>query len=753
MNKLFRLLPAILLLLVIFFSFRQFFFKGMLPIPADTIVGLYHPFRDLYAKQYPNGIPFKNFLITDPVRQQYPWRELAVSLEKKFQLPLWNPYSFSGTPHLANFQSAVFYPLNILLFVLPYNIGWSILIFLQPLLASLFMYSYLRNLKLEKMASFLGSVVFAFSGFSVAWLEWGTVLHVALWLPLILLAIDKILSKGKNQKYIIWQIVLIFSLIASFMAGYLQVFFYLAIVSLTYFIIRWIQHGRERTKFVAVFICSLLFIILTAVQWLPTLQFILLSARSMDQDWLKAGWFIPWQHLVQFIVPDFFGNPTTLNYWGVWNYAELVGYVGILPLLMAIFALFFRHDKKTLFFGTIFFISLIFALPTFFAKLPFAIGIPFISTSQPTRLLYLTDFSLAILAALGLDYFMRQPKKGIFYPLIFTSFIFAGLWSFVLFGNKIINLISSENLLVAKNNLVLPTGLFVTSFFLFFLVFAFSKKPGLIFLYVTILAVTTFDLLRFDLKFIPFTQKNYLFPQVDVFSFLEKQEGQFRIMSIDSRILPPNFSVFYRLQSIDGYDPLYLRRYGELIAASQRGKPDIIPPFGFNRIITPQNPDSKIVDLLGVRYVLSLSEISLPKLKKVYQQGQTRIYENKEALPRVFFVEQIVKANNKEDAIKSLFLNNLSKVAIVEELKNDKARALSNMNIGRAKIIYYSENNIIIQTENLGESFLVLTDSFYPTWKASVDGKFTDIFRTDYNLRGIFVPSGNHSIKFSNYLF
>src|SRR2546423_82401 len=82
--------------------FRPFLFQYKLPIPADTIVGLYHPFRDLYAKEYPRGIPFKNPLTTDPVRQQYPWRYLAIGLEEKFQLPLWNPYTFAGMPLLAN---------------------------------------------------------------------------------------------------------------------------------------------------------------------------------------------------------------------------------------------------------------------------------------------------------------------------------------------------------------------------------------------------------------------------------------------------------------------------------------------------------------------------------------------------------------------------------------------------------------------------------------------------------------------------
>ena len=52
-------------------------------------------------------------------------------------------------------------------------------------------------------------------------------------------------------------------------------------------------------------ICFLLFTIITAVQWVPTLQLILLSARDVDQaSWKSPGWFIPWQNLIQFIVPD-----------------------------------------------------------------------------------------------------------------------------------------------------------------------------------------------------------------------------------------------------------------------------------------------------------------------------------------------------------------------------------------------------------------------------------------------------------------
>lgn len=737
-----KILPVLFIFLVVIVFFWQFFAKGLLPIPADTIIGLYHPFRDLYAKNYPNGIPFKNFLITDPVRQQYPWKELVIAAEKKFELPLWNPYNFAGTPLLANFQSASFYTFNILFFLMPFSAAWSLIIVLGPLLGGIFLFLYLDNLKLSKRASLLGAFTFSFSGFFVSWLEWGTVVHVGLWLPLILLSIDKFSLDKRNLK---WGFVYLLSLVSSFFAGHLQTFFYLGIISFIYFFVRWWQQDRKGKILTLYIIINVLFLILTAVQWIPTLQFIFLSARSVDVvDFNNPGWFIPWQNLIQFIAPDFFGNPTTLNYWGVWNYGEFTGYVGIIPLILALFAMFNRRDKKTLFFGTLFFLSIIFSFPTFFAKLPYIFKIPFLATAQPTRLLFIIDFTLAVLSALGFDYLFKAKKRiTIIYPLIFIAIILAGLWIFI----------PKEHLLIAKSNLFLPTLIFVASLILFFaLVVAQKKNQFTAIVCIAIVMLTVFDLLRFGWKFTPFTQVSYLFPPTNALTFLKKNLGDSRIMTTDSRILPPNFSTIYRLQSIDGYDPLYLLRYGELIATSERRKADINPPFGFNRIITPHNYDSKIVDLLGVKYVLSLSVLNSPKLTPVFQEGKTIIYENKNVMPRAFFVENIKLAKNKEEAIEMLFNSSISltQTGVVE---NNSEKLNTDWSVGSANITQYSASKIIIDTENKGAGFLILTDTFYPTWKAQVNGNQVRIYMTDYNFRGIVVLSGENRVEFTNSLF
>lgn len=749
-----KILPYLFIVLLVFVFFWQFFFKGLLPIPADTIIGLYHPFRDLYAKDYPNGIPFKNFLITDPVRQQYPWRELVISTEKKLELPLWNPYNFAGTPLLANFQSASFYPLNIIFFLMPFSVGWSLIIFLGPLLGGMFLYLYLDNLKFSKWAGLLGALVFAFSGFFVSWLEWGTITHVVLWLPLILLSIDKIFfyfqekSKIEDQKSKLWYSIFVFSLMSSFFAGHLQIFFYLFVFSLLYFLAQWFQFGLKKKILFLFIILNSLFIILTSIQWIPTLQFISLSARNVDVlDFNNPGWFIPWQHLIQFIAPDFFGNPTTLNYWGAWNYGEFIGYVGTVPLILALFVMFYRRDKKTLFFGTLFFLAMIFSFPTFFAKIPYILNIPFLNTAQPTRLLFVVDFTLAVLSALGFDYLLKTKRKiTVIYPLIFIAIILSGLWIFI----------PKEHLAVVKSNLFLPTLLLISSLVLFLvLIIAQKKNKFITIVCIAIVILTAFDLLRFGWKFIPFAQKTYLFPSAKAISFLQQNIGNNRIMTTDSRILPPNFSAMYRLQSVDGYDPLYLLRYGELIATSERKKPDINPPFGFNRIVTPHNYDSKIIDLLGVKFILSLSDLKSEKLKKVFQEGETRIYQNKTVLPRVFFISKIAYARDNKEAIELMFDDSFipNDTAIIELTQGGVSVPPLRWKVGEAEIVQYSENKIVINTENTGDGFLILTDTFYPMWKATVDGTEAEIYRTDYNFRGVVVSSGEHKVEFYNSLF
>src|SRR5204863_4745057 len=65
-----------------------------------------------------------------------------------------------------------------------------------------------------------------------------------------------------------------------------------------------------------------------------------------------------------------------------------------------------------------------------------------------------------------------------------------------------------------------------------------------------------------------------------------------------------------------------------------------------------------------------------------------------------------------------------------------------------AAVERHSAGRVRVRTRAASEAFLVLGDLDYPGWRASVDGGRVPIYRTDYVLRGVVVPAGEHVVEF-----
>ena len=490
--------------------------------------------------------------------------------------------------------------------------------------------------------------------------------------------------------------------------------------------------------------CFLLFFIITLPQSIPTFNFINQSSRDLDQtQYLKEGWFIPWQNLVQFIIPDFFGNPATGNYFGVWNYAEFVGFIGIIPFIFALLALIFSRLPVTLFFGSVLLISLIFALPTPIAKIPFFLDFPLISTSQPTRLLFLAVFSLSVLSGLGFDYFLKNKNsKNVFFIILPLLVFIIFFWFFA--SNP-----------VTHRNLIFPSVILLGSLILFILfilvnagkIFSRSKKLISQIVLVFIIIVTVFDLLRFSWKFTPFTNKEWLFPDTQIIKILKNDVSRWRMISLDRRIMPSNFSTYYRFQDVAGYDPLYFKSYNLLVSSWNSGKPETVPG-SFNRIVTPDNLNSFIAGLLNVKYVLSYGEVESENLNLLANEGMTYLYQNKNFFPRAWLADGVLKVQDSREELVKIFelKDNLRRVAVTSE---DTDNELGRRDAGdRIDISYWSDNKITIKTHSESSKILVLSEIYSPIWNANVDGKKTKILKVNFLLRGIALEKGEHIIEF-----
>lgn len=769
-----KIIISLLLISSTFIVFYPFFIKEKTPVPTDALVGMYHPFRDFLHQEYPQGVPFKNYLITDSVRQIIPWKKLAIEKIANGELPLWNPYNFAGTPLMGNIQSSPLYPLNTLLGI---NLKdtWGLFIYFQIFLGALFLFLFLSFQELDIKACMLASFSWVFSGFFIAWLEWGNILHTALWLPLILLAIDKITSflKTYNKTFkpvIKWLVVYVLSLSFSFLAGHLQTFFYVFLFSLIYLGFRLISNKLVKLKYILLFTLLLfIVVILTTAQWLPFVRFINVSARDIDisQALTREDWFLPWQHLIGILIPDYFGNPTTLNYWGVWNYGEFALYIGIIPLFFALLAILdFNKSKSIRFYTILLLIFLSFALATPWAKLPYLLKLPLISTAQPSRIIFLIDFCLIILAAYGFNNLFKTKKAGdlklvkIFSSFIIFTMAFAVIWIVTYFAVKLFGTRDwLNNLSVSKRNLIFPTGIYILFclglLFIFILKKRFKKNNLLQqALFLLFFILTFMDLFRFFHKFNPFTPKKWFYPQTKIFDFLKQDKSLYRVATTDRKIMPGNVSTYFKIQAINGYDPLYLKNYAEYIAANERGKADITPPYGFNRIIEPQNINSPLINLLNVKYILSLKDLADEHLKQVYAEGETKVYENKDVFPRVFLVDSFVLAKDNKQVLEYIFEQkvDLKKTAI---LYNTDLEGLNyNINDNSSltydvEIVGYDENRIVLNVNTNKQSILVLSEVFYPSWQAAINDKKTKILPVNFLFRGILVPKGEHQVVFN----
>lgn len=728
---------------IVFSFFLPNLIKGEIPIPADSLLGLYHPFRDISVDGYnPGKFPVKNPLITDPVLQTYPWRSLVVKSLKNFSLPFWNPYSFSGQPLLANVQSSTFSVFNILFLAFPFNLAWGLQIILSSVLTAVFMFLFLRNLnyggkKLTTAASVFGSITLTFSGFFIAWLEWGTIITTALWLPLILLSLDKLKAKRGG----LWFLVLVFSQAQVAVAGHLQTALYVFLAAIAYTLYLWTF--EKSLKIIVVAVTAFFFsVAIASPQLLPSLQFINNSARGSDQGYSpnRQDWFLPPQNLVQLVAPDFFGNPTTYNYWGVWNYAEFVSFVGIIPIFFVVLALLTRK-KETTFFVVLLSISLILALPNLISLLPYQLKMPFVSSLQPSRIIFLIDFCLAVLAAFGFCYYQTSKKdRKALLAALFCIFIVLSFVGTIIFAGHVFPTDELPAREIALKNSLIPAiaGCALLAIVLAGSVFKIKKE----YLLTGLVVIALLDLFRFAYKFTPFSKVSWIFPATKITTYLNSQNPPFRIMSTDRRIMHPNISSYYGIESVEGYDPLYLKTYGQFVASWQGGRYQSTVP-SFNRIVTPQKLDSPIINLLNVNYVLSFDEIKQPGFEKVQEEGITKLYKNKNSMPRVFFVSEVVKTDNTQafSQLVSYDFNFKSKAfSPVLSTANTESSA-------QAKIKYYSPDKILISSNSQESKPLIITNVFDPGWQAAIDNIPTEIFPADIIFQSVVVPAGRHEIE------
>lgn len=732
-----RTWPIILLAFVWLIFAAPYFIQNKTPFPATFQINRFAPWSS-YEKFWQ---PVKNDAMPDIVGQIYPWRIHSVESLKKGQIPLWNPYSFSGTPHLANYQSAALSPFNFLFFVFSNKDAWTILILLQPLLAAFFTFLFAKSLKLGDIGALIASVSFMFCGFMTTWMGYGTLGYAILFLPFALFSIQKFFQTKK----IIYLSFISLSVLLSFPSGHFQTSLYFLIFTLAFILFKFFQ-TKDKKALISTLIFISLGLLISAPQIIPSIELYLNSVRSNIFQKVEA---IPLFHFPTIFAPDFFGNPVTRNN-PITHYAEWASYTGVLTIFFAIYAAFKIKNKLILFFSAAAIFSLLAAFDTSFLDFLINLKIPVISASSAGRIIVLFSFSIAILSGFGIEKIIEDLKKKqakfyLIYSLLFV-FIFIALF---IFSNNFDAKISS----VAKRNLIFPFLIFVLGAGSIFLIRLNKKLLPIIM--GALLILVTFDMLRFATKWQPFDPKDLIFPDAPIISFFSKISGPHRVIG---NFGTGEVSVYYHLPSPEGYDPLYITRYGEFLSTVGSGG-ITIPARSGVKFEASGLYSKKAIDLLGIKYILfkkqdigkvwgfPFSYYEDGKFKKVLEDKKYQIYENVSVFPRAYFVKDYTVETTEQKIIDKMFNRNfnLRESAILE--KDPKIRA-KNAN-GLAEIKKYEGSTVVIETKSNFPQVLILTDNYYPGWVARIDGVKTEIIRADFTFRAVSVPAGIHSVTFS----
>lgn len=596
-----RFLPhALFAVLVCIFLWRAIF-TGVALLSGDYLAQM-SPWNTVSKPSNPP--PQWNPLQWDAIAQYYPWRVFYARSMRAGFIPLWNPHQFCGTPFLANGQSGVLYPLNLLFLIVDPITGFTVLAALHMFLTASFMYLLLREVGRKELGAIVGGVTFAFSAFAVLWLELPTFVQAATWLPLALLLIHRAVERASAFYGMLSGGVIALS----FLAGHFHIAFYVLLGAALWWLWKlvavWQSEGKRAVLnrvVIPAAACFAVFGLIAAAQVLPTQELAANSHRVREVTAEGYQRFIsnavkPYR-LVTAFAPDFFGNPSKSNYYLIGqgldgnfygsaaDYMEYGMYAGILPLMLALFAFgLLRKVRHAGFFALLSVFALLSATGTPLNYLFYHLIPGFSALGGPNRILLLYLFGVAALAGFGADYLAEatggQRRRALLATAgaaVVVLIVFAVTWRM---GIHVVG--EMIGLTVYDEGVAILAGLVFGVIFVISATMLIAQSLGprdsRLFSAIGVLIIVA-DLFAFGINYNPTCDRSRVYPQTKLTTELKRltRNGEriapinptWSLFTTPDAILPPNAAMVYGLYDMQGYDSLYTRAYKDLSSKIQ----------------------------------------------------------------------------------------------------------------------------------------------------------------------------------------
>lgn len=680
---------------------------------------------------------FSVFVDHDNANGAFAWNNFAVTTLKQGVLPLWNPYSQSGQSFVGEMQTALFYPLKLLLHAWPLNRAGMVslqllheLFVLAHLLAAWFMFRLAEELGLERFSAFIAAICFSLGGF-VGRVGWPNMLDSAAWLPLIVLLEIRALrtpSAGRAA----WQAALAgLSLGMAILAGSIHVALMDVVVVVSaavyfYFAERGAlspSAARLRAAMIVGVIGTVAFCA-AAVQLLPSIEYSghALRNRYSTLAALPATQRVPYGELMETFAPQsilafLFGGMSA----GALAFST---YFGIFPLLLAVIGVWKNWDKSWVrYLAGLAVAAFLFTLGRFSALHGLAYTlVPYLWMAwQAGRFIYLTHFAMALLAGFG---------AGALFAAVDSRESLAGLARVLKWAVIAGALALAVPAMAAKPQtdqwIFFSFLLLVSTYGLFLYI---QRRPGRAAKFLVV-ALIFFDLSAFNWTLWNKIEeqkagRNYLEKALTargVAAFLKAQPGVFRVHVEGD--WSPHIGALYGVQTTGGLTATVLKDY----------------------VWFWEMP--RATDMLNVRYFVT--EKTVEGNTPAYQDAAWKVYENHKYLPRAWVVHDAaieLSGEALERRLRAPGFDPLRAAIINEPL----TAPLDAGNGGEARVVFdsYRADGMEIRARSRGRGLLVLSESHYPGWRATVNGSPQPIYKVNGLLRGVEVPAGESKVVLS----
>ncbi len=673
--------------------------------------------------------------------------------------------------------------------IFPLITAYNLTVFLSYSLAGIFMYLFLNEYKLEKAASFTAGLIFMFSGSLIAHKSHLVLLNTVIWLPLILLFLEKFFRSKRFEFLLLASIV--YSI--AFFGGAIHTFLIISLILLIFIVFKvfFSDYGSNYYFLYSLIIFIIGFLIVLA-QALPAIELVSLArSEKLSYEGFTLNSYNP-KMAVTLFFPYIFGfkhNLTSAFYYPHWfgydEVGEVLRYFGIFTIPVFIFG-FFKKDKNKYLWFFLLFISIFLLTGKYNPLYKIVYYIPVLNLFHfPARDWLEFSFAFAIICGFGFNDLVKADNKKfkniisgiiIFFTFVLASFsVFYFLFKYSLkdeisgfFSSFLKKEFLSESIDISNYAVYMPL-IIIGTLIVFLIIFLYKRNK---ITYALLIIFIFLDLLSVGRVYDDNT-KNIILNKSDYedgFIYKENKEESFRVFVIDEipekDLFKPNMNVQFGLESIDGYEPLFLNDYSDMFMKkfinygliwSEDYKKYLIN----NNLLSVSNckyialSKEHLNDYINhIREQSGGSDSGLEDYEIIYEANSSIILENKKYQPRFYFAGKLINVQNIDEAKDIIWDDKAGDVKfdpssdVIAENINFENTSFEAQN-NRLEIISSKNNSIELDISAQENSFLVFSDTFYPGWRAYVDGKETEIYRTNGLFKGIYIPAGKHMIVFN----